>query len=308
MKAAIFYCLFLALFLCSCQKEQIENKPPSVNAGNDVTVQLKNATDSLQLTGTAADADGSVVAYLWSQISGPTTAIIHNNGSSTTYISGFVSGVYVFQLMATDDKGATGVKSVIITIKGLEVFTLTLQPAQNPYDLHFQLVGNTSNSDPTAPEIGAAAWTINSVPAYVRGLVKFDLSTLPANAIITSARLSLYSNPTPLNGNLVDANYGIDNTLLLQRVTSNWNTSFTWQTQPSTDAATQIVIPHTSQSMLDITDLDVTSQMKAMQQFGNYGFMIRLQNEVIYTSRIFCSSKHAIVSKHPKLVILYTKQ
>jgi len=137
--------------------------------------------------------------------------------------------------------------------------------------------------------------------------VKFDLSALPANAIITSARLTLYSNPTPLNGNLIDANYGADNTLLLQRVTSNWNTSLTWQTQPSTDASTQIVIPHTSQAMLDITDLDVTPQMRAMQQFGNYGFMLKLQNEVIYTSRIFCSSKHSNASKHPKLVIMYSK-
>jgi hypothetical protein len=307
MKTTFVYCLLFALALCGCQKEQVENKPPSVNAGSDATIQLQNAADSIQLSGTAADADGTVVAYLWSQISGPATAIIHNSGSPTTYISGVVSGVYVFQLMATDDKGATGVKTVTITIKAPEVFTLTLQPNQSPFDLHFQLVGSQSNSDPGAPEIGAAAWTINSVPAYVRGLVKFDLSALPANAIITSARLTLYSNPTPMNGNLIDANYGADNTLLLQRVTSNWNTSLTWQTQPSTDASTQIVIPHTSQAMLDITDLDVTSQMRAMQQFGNYGFMLKLQNEVIYTSRIFCSSKHSIASKHPKLVIMYSK-
>ena len=307
MKSTLLFCLLFSILLSSCQKEQIENQPPSVNAGNDVSVQLKSATDSFQLTGTAADADGTVVAYLWSQVSGPVPAIIHNSGSPTTYISGVVTGKYVFQLMATDDKGATGVKTVAITITAPEVFSLTLQPNQSPYDLHYQLVGNVSNNDPQAPEIGAAAWTINSVPAYVRGLVKFDLSTLPANAIITSARMSLYSNPTPLNGNFIDANYGADNTLLIQRVTSNWNTSLTWQTQPGTDASTQIVIPHTPLSRLDITDLDVTSQMKAMQQSGNYGFMIKLQNEVIYTSRIFCSSKYADASKHPKLVILYTK-
>jgi hypothetical protein len=307
MRTTLYCCLFLAFILGSCQKEQIENQPPTVNAGNDATIQLKNATDSVQLTGSAADADGNVVAYLWSQVSGPVPAIIHNSGSPTTYISGVVTGKYVFQLMATDDKGATGVKTVTITITAPEVFTLTLQPNQSPYDLHYQLVGNVSNNDPQAPEIGAAAWTINSVPAYVRGLVKFDLSSLPANAIITSARMTLYSNPTPLNGNFIDANYGADNTLLIQRVTSNWNTSLTWQTQPGTDASTQIVIPHTPLSRLDITDLDVTTQMKAMQQMGNYGFMIKLQNEVIYTSRIFCSSKYADASKHPKLVILYTK-
>ena len=306
MRFGVILFLLISFSIIGCQKEPVGNKPPIVNAGKDTSIVLTGATDSIYLAGTATDADGTVVGYIWSQVLGPNTAIIHNTGAPATYVSGLVSGAYIFQLMATDDKGATGVKAVTITIKAPQSFTVTLQPHQSPFDAHLQVINLTNASNPVAPEIGAAAWTVNGAAAYMRGLVKFDLSSIPASAQITSARLTLYSNPTPINGNHIDPNYGSDNTILLQRVTSNWNTSVTWQTQPSTDVSTQIVIPHTAQSMLDITDLNVTNLIKDMKQNGNYGFMIKLKNEVIYTSRIFCSSKYSDASKHPKLVIEYS--
>ena len=306
MRTCLLLCFVIALVTTACQKDPIENKPPTVNAGPDAVIHLHKAADSLQLTGTAADGDGAVVAYLWSQVSGPNSSTIHNPGSPSTFVSNLVSGVYVFQLMATDDKGATGIKTVRLTVDAPEAHTLTLQPHNSAFDLHLQVVNTTSTVDPMAPEIGAVAWTVNSEPALVRGLVKFDLSALPANATITSAKLTLYSNPTPLNGNFVDANYGSDNTMLVQRVTSNWTSSISWQSQPSVETATQLEVPHTSLPRLDLTNLDVTGLVTTMRQSGNYGFMIRLKNEVIYTSRVFCSSKYPDASKHPKLEITYT--
>ncbi|WP_442159640.1 PKD domain-containing protein, partial [Rhizobium leguminosarum] len=38
--------------------------------------------DSVTLTGTATDEDGTIAAYLWSQISGPSASIIRNPGSA----------------------------------------------------------------------------------------------------------------------------------------------------------------------------------------------------------------------------------
>jgi hypothetical protein len=80
----------------------------------------------------------------------------------------------------------------------------------------------------------------------------------------------------------------------------------TWQNQPSTSTTSQVSIPSTTQSRLDLVDLDVTNLVRDMRQYGNYGFMLKLQNETIYTSRIFCSSKHSDASKHPKLVVVYS--
>ena len=297
----------ILILVASCQRDLIlENKPPVVNPGTDTTFDFEDSSlDSIRLSGSATDADGTVTGYLWSQKSGPNTAKILNPGSPDTYVSNLASGVYIFQLMATDDKGATGIRSVSITIIKPDVFTLTLQPANSSFDRHLLILGTTDQSDATAPEIGASAWTNNGVPFSMRALLKFDLSTLPANAKIKSAKLTLYSNPTPINSNQVDANFGDDNSLFISRAIDNWNSSVTWQTQPLTTASGQISVPHTDQSLLDLVELDVTNLIKDMQQHGNYGFLIRLQNEVIYTARIFCSSKYADASKHPKLVLEY---
>jgi hypothetical protein len=93
--------------------------------------------------------------------------------------------------------------------------------------------------------------------------------------------------------------------MYLQRITGNWSSSSTWQTQPSVDVASQIPIPHTSLSFLDLTDIDVTTMVGAMRATNNYGFMIRLQNEAIYNGRNFSSSRYPDATKRPKLVITY---
>lgn len=280
---------------------------PAVNPGPDSTFLLSASTDSLKLSGSATEPGAQIVAYLWSQVSGPNTALITNPGAATTYITSLAAGTYVFQLMALDDRGATGVKSLTLTIKTQEPVTLKLQPHQNEQEVLLALVGPLDQSSRIAPDLDAAAWTVNGAPTYLRGLFKFDMAAIPATAKIVSAKLTLFSDPAPVNGNLIDANFGDNNTLLLQRVTTSWGPSVTWHTQPAADAATQVVIPHTTQSRLDLVDVDVSRLVKDMRQFGNHGFLIKLQSEFQYNSRLFCSSKHANAAKHPKLVLTYTK-
>lgn len=297
------------LSFVACKKDTpTENKPPIVNAGNDTTFQLTFAQgDTFRLSGSATDADGQIVGYSWTQVSGPNTAKIQYTGSASTNVSSVIAGQYVFQLMATDNKGATGVKIVTINITLPPVVTLSLQPSSNSTEVRVGIVGSQNISGPNYKNIVAEAWTVNGDNTYIRGLFKFDLSSIPATARILNARLSLYSDPAPTEGNLVNANYGTNNAMFLQRANSNWNVStVTWQSQPAGDVATQITIPHTGLSTLDLVDLDVTAQVKDMQQFGNYGFLLKLQDETIYTSRIFCSSTANDASKHPKLVVQYS--
>ena len=283
------------------------NLPPVVNAGLDQTATLAKATDSIRLTGSATDPDGTVVSYLWSQVSGPNTPTITAAGSPTTYVKGFVTGTYVFQLTATDNKGATGVKTVQLSVTVPSIITLNLsQPAADTY-LGYFVINGGDVTNPYSPETGASAWTSGGQTAVLRGLLKFDYSPIPANATIVSAKLTLYSTTTPLNGDLVRANSGTDNTLLIQRVMSNWSeATTTWANQPSADAASQIVIPHTSQAYLDLVDVDVTNQVKAMFPNNNNGFLLKLQTEAIYNSRLFYSKKGADANKRPKLVIQYS--
>jgi hypothetical protein len=300
---------FTILSFVACKKDTpTENKPPIVNAGNDTTFQLSHAQgDTILLSGSATDADGQIAGYTWTQISGPNTAKIHYPGAASTNVSSVIAGKYVFQLMATDNKGATGVKTVTINITLPPVVTLNLQPSSNQTEVRIGIVGGQDISGQNFKNIAAVAWTVNGSIAYIRGLFKFDLSSIPATAKILTAKLSLYSDPAPTEGNLVDANYGNNNAMILQRAVTNWNVSTaSWQSQPAGDPATQIAIPHTNQSTLDLIDLDVTAQVKSMQQYGNYGFLLKLQDENIYTSRIFCSSTANDASKHPKLVVQYS--
>lgn len=303
----LFSFIFLSVFFIGCQKDDVDNKPPVVNAGNDTTFALKTSlNDTITLKGSATDADGTVIGYSWTQISGPTSAKILYPGSASTKVTNIATGSYVFQLMATDNEGATGVKTVTVTLQAAPIVTLNLQPHQNPMEVHFGVWGTTGESDPNAPELVAAAWTRNGDPLYYRGLLRFDLSSIPSTATIVSAKLTLYSNPTPLNGNLVDANSGTNNSMYIQRISTSWASTVTWQNQPSTVTTYQILVPSTTQSRLDLVDLDVTNLVKDMQQLGNFGFMIKLQSETIYNCRIFCSSKYSDATKHPKLVIQYS--
>jgi hypothetical protein len=305
MKSFQFLSILLFLFLAGCQRDQdiLLNVVPTVDAGTPKSITLP--TNTVTLTGTGADSDGTIAAYLWSQVSGPSSTIIVNPGSASTVVNGFVQGNYVFQLMVTDDDGATGVDTVSVSVAQAPQQTLTLQPSNNPFERH--LLGNATMDQSThAAELVAATWTTGGQTIYVRGAFGFDLSSIPSNSTIISARLTLYSNPTPQNGSLTVPNEGPANAMLIRRITNSWDPLSTfWLNQPSTTSTDQVVIPHTSQSSLDLVDVDVKNMVATMVSSGNYGFKIQLQNEVIYNMRNFCSSTHAQTSKHPKLVVVY---
>jgi hypothetical protein len=307
--------LCTCIILTSCKKDvdqqdvdqpdvdQPVNQPPFVNAGSDQSVTLpSNAT----LSGSATDTDGTVVAYLWSQVSGPNTAGIANPGSATTAVGNLMKGSYLFQLMATDNSGATGVDTVSMVVTGPTVDTLTLSPANNSGEFQLALWAGQDVGSGGSVDIPIEAWTDGGSPVTVRQLLKFDLSSIPSNAVITSATLNLYSEVPPLNGNLTDPNYGSNNSMYLQQVTSAWSTSTAkWSNQPTVSTANELSIPTTSSSVLDL-NLNVTDMIASMvNNNANYGFLLRLQNETMYNSRIFCSSNNADASKHPKLEVIY---
>ena len=275
---------------------------PVANAGLDQTIQPP--ASFFDLSGAGTTASGTITGYLWSLISGPNIRVIDNVTSATTSVSGFVAGTYSFQLLVTNSFGLSAKDTVVINIVGLQ--TLTLQPTNNPNEVHFALWGSTTETDPNAPDMAVQAWTKNAISYYTRSMFKFDLTSIPANATIVSAKLTLYSSPTPLNGDLVHANSGTDNSFFISRITGNWSAAtVNWNNQPGTSNTDRISIPHTTQSFLDLVDIDVKNIVATMVSTNNYGFMMQLQNEVIYNTRIFCSSKYSDATKHPKLVITY---
>lgn len=311
MKSKFSYLLFpvIVLFFTACQKENVienivsGNKVPVVNAGLNQFITLP--TDSITLSGSASDSDGNIIAYLWSQVSGPAASVIVNPGSPSTKVKGLMQGFYIFQLMATDNKGATGVDTSTVLVNPSPIQTITLQPANNPNEVYIHsLIPNGSTSG--IGQITIASWTAGGITHHWRSFIKFDYSSIPVNATILNARLSLYATPTPFQGNGVDAHFGTSNACYIQRVTSSWNTStISWNNQPSSVTTNQTIIPQSTSSFQNNLDMDVTSLIRDMLTNGNNGFAVKLQTEVIYNVRQYASSYESNSSIRPKLVITY---
>jgi glucose/arabinose dehydrogenase/PKD repeat protein len=89
---------------------------PVVFAGEDVTISLPN--NSFTLDGSATDPDGGeIMSYVWSQVSGPSTATFSNMNVSDPDVSDLEEGDYVFSLTATDDEGTMVSDEVTITVE-----------------------------------------------------------------------------------------------------------------------------------------------------------------------------------------------
>lgn len=308
-------CLFA---ISACQKAGVTPTPKQPSdttklktqavavAESDVTITLPQ--DSVALTGKSGKAGDIIVGYLWSQISGPNEATIENESSASAKAKKLIEGKYLFQFMVINKSGSTGVDTLTVTVKGPDVQTLDLSPANNPNEINIALYNGQDATNRTSVEEPLAAWTINYLPITSRDLLKFDLSSIPANSTIVSAELRMYSDTIPLNGDLVHANFGTDNSFIVQQVASDWDkATVNWSNQPAGLTTNQVVVPSTDQSFLnmDINVKDIVSNMVSTQ--ANYGFKLMLQNEVEYTSRIFCSSYYAVASRHPRLIVKYTK-
>src|SRR4030095_3606538 len=246
-KTLFFILAATSFFIASCKKDTPVNKVPVANAGQSQTIMLP--ISSATLTGSGTDTDGKVVAYVWSQVSGPSSSVIVNPGSPSTQINGLAEGDYIFQLMVTDDMGATGVDTCIVKVNPNPIKTLSLQPNNNPNEVLVTVLNGVNASGLTSASLEADAWTSGGNPWTLRGYVKFDLSAIPTNAVIQSANLYLYSNPTPSTGDLVNANAGSSNSFTVQQVTASWTPgTIGWFNQPSATTTNQVTVSHATQS------------------------------------------------------------
>ncbi|MBX2895942.1 MAG: T9SS type B sorting domain-containing protein [Cyclobacteriaceae bacterium] len=90
------------------------NQVPIVNAGTNTTITLP--ISQVTLTGSATDADGTVVSTSWTQINGPSNAIFQNATALTSIATNLIEGAYTFRLSATDNQGGVGSNYVIIYV------------------------------------------------------------------------------------------------------------------------------------------------------------------------------------------------
>ena len=87
---------------------------PVANAGANRTITLP--TNSAALAGSGTDADGTIATYLWTQVSGPSTATFSATNTGGTTVSNLVAGLYTFRFRVTDNDGATDTDDVTVRV------------------------------------------------------------------------------------------------------------------------------------------------------------------------------------------------
>jgi hypothetical protein len=151
----------------------------------------------------------------------------------------------------------------------------------------------------------AAYWTWGGFWGVLRSMIQFDMTSIPTSAIVNSAELSLYYNPTSSSNGQAGTNESY-----LQRITAPWvESTVTWNNQPTTDTVNQVTLARSTSANQDYPNIDVSAstQLMVSNPALNFGWMIKLINESAqFSSMKFSSSDQATQSFHPKLRVCYT--
>lgn len=189
--------------------------------------------------------------------------------------------------------------------------TLILQP--NSID------GKDANINSNFPTINAgtnqglysAGWTWSGDYGTVRSFFQFDLTSIPTNATIASAKLSLYNDPVN-NSFLTNgehSNLTASNASFISQVTEAWEeTNINWNNQPNYDTINQVTLQESTypnQEYLDVNVIEIVQNM-VNDPSSNHGFVLRLQTEINYAALIFASSDNIDSTNHPKLEVVYS--
>ena len=191
------------------------NIPPTANAGSDQTITLP--TNSLILSGSGTDPDGTVVAYLWTKVSGPAAGTITNAATPATSVTGLVQGVYKFELRVTDNNGAFGRDTMQVTVNpaaGNTPPTANAGPDQTITLPTNYVILSGSGTDPDGTVVdylwtkvsGPAGGTITnagtaatSVTGLVQGVYQFELRVTDNNGATDRDTMQVTVNPASSN-------------------------------------------------------------------------------------------------------------
>ncbi len=188
-----------------------------------------------------------------------------------------------------------------------QTFNVSLQPdGTSGKDARIQLkdasdnVGNLNYG--SNPAIMPQRWTTGGIWFKERGYIQFDFSSIPDNAIILSANLTLYGVAhNPQNR---------PNTCYLKRSLSNWDeNTITWNNQPVNFSESDKISFGPTTSATQNVVLDVKNHVQNMVNFKptNFGWVIMLQDETTqsYTKFYAASSDETNTALRPKLDIVY---
>ena len=116
--ARIAYLILITCFMLGCKTSvDISNQPPLgypvPDAGEDQSV---TEGDTVTLSGSATDSDGTIASYLWAQTSGTQVSLTDPGSETATFTAPAVAETLSFRLTATDNQGNSWSDSINIVI------------------------------------------------------------------------------------------------------------------------------------------------------------------------------------------------
>ena len=258
------------------------NQPPVADAGLDQTIALP--TNTVTLSGSGSDADGTVVSYAWTKVSGPLSYTIVNPATAATDVTGLVQGVYQFQLQVTDNNGATATDVIIITVNAapnqppvanagldqtitLPVNIVTLSGSGSDVDGTIASYSWTKISGPVSSTIVNPTTAATDVTGLVQGVYQFQLQVIDNNGATATDVMSITVNAAANIPPVADAGLDQAITLPMNIVTLSGSgsdadgtiASYNW-TKISGPSGSTIVNPTTAAT-------DITGLVQGVYQF-----------------------------------------
>lgn len=132
-----------------------DRKAPVVNAGEDLTIKEKY---KVTLSSVATDSDGSIVSYLWQQISGPKVQLNSTDKAELTFTAPEIieSKTLVLKVSVTDDDGLTA--SDEITVNLIELIAPTVDASEDHTAKETATVTLTSEATDSDGSIVSYKW------------------------------------------------------------------------------------------------------------------------------------------------------
>ncbi|MEO7990609.1 MAG: PKD domain-containing protein [Chryseolinea sp.] len=189
------------------------NQPPVANAGTDKNLTLP--TNSATLNGSGTDSDGTITSYLWNFISGPGSGNSSALDQPTLNLTNLVIGIYVFELVVTDNRGASSTDEVKIFVDALNQPPVANAGTDKTITLPVNsvlIIGSGSDSDGT---ISSYVWEQISGPntatfdtpltsqvtasGLVQGIYTFSLRVTDDDGVVDTDQVTVLVNPVPPN-------------------------------------------------------------------------------------------------------------
>jgi dienelactone hydrolase len=152
------------------------NVAPTVTVGSDRLISLP--TNSVAISGTASDSDGSIASYNWIKLSGG-NATLSGTNTPTLSASSLVAGTYVFQLTVTDDDGASKSDDVKVTVNAAPIVTAGSDRLVSLPTNYLTIYGSASDTDGSI-----STWTWSKVSGGSATLSGTTTRTLSLSGLV----------------------------------------------------------------------------------------------------------------------------